>query len=612
MNSSGAKAVPAQRRWRKLCVCVAALSLGVSGQASPFKAFSRSKSQAVDFVRPDPVRVPQDLLLKEEGARKADAMAAFAQGALAEENADGDQALGAYRKVLDLEPGFTELAAKVAVELVRHKSYDQAINVLKDAIKASPADAGIPLLIAQIYWKYLKKAEPAVRYATQAFELDPASEVAFLTLFEIEARQPKKVEQLLARAVKDNNRDPHFWLQLVDIYSAALLNQDDPGANKADVEKVNALYKKAMEIESANRQSGAANSDMQAEVLLRVADYYGSSHQYKEAIPLYEQAIQLLQASPDAMLPSVEERLARCYRLAGRTKEAIASLKAMIASNPLRYESYELLAGIYEEEEDLDNALLNYQQTLLMKPDLPINYLRVADMLLKIRPSTPERVTKAVEVLKEARAKFPEIPQIAYSLAVALSQASLSQDSLAMFSECYNEAKASQPDMLNGAFYFAYGATAEQAGNLEQAEVMLKRSIEVDPENAAQACNYLGYMWADRGLRLEEAGKFIQRALESDPENGSFLDSLGWLYFKQANYPRALEELKKAVAIIKPEDSVVLEHLGDTWFNLGNKAEALAAWHKAMTAETSSPAGNEKKRIQEKIESAEKPAVPEH
>jgi len=354
-------------------------------------------------------------------------------------------------------------------------------------------------------------------------------------------------------------------LQLGDIYSAAILKEGEK-PKQEDLEKVNAVFQKALGFDAQN-----------PDILLRVAEFYKQSHQYKEAIPLYEEVVKQLEANPDAMLPQVQDELARCYRLAGRTAEAITSLKQVIKENPLRYESYELLGGIYEDEGDLANALADYRQLLLMNPALPMNYLRVADMYLKLK-----NTAKAIEVLKEARAKFPELPQVTFSLAIALTQGKQYQEALTAFSECLHDAKVGQPDMLNSAFYLAYGAAADEAGNLEQAEVMLKRSIEVDPDNSAQACNHLGYMWIDRGIRLEEAGKLIQRALDLEPNDGAFLDSMGWFYFKTGDFNKALELLNKAAALIKPEDPVVDEHLGDTLFNLGKSGEAVGYWRKAL------------------------------
>src|SRR6185436_20997923 len=105
----------------------------------------------------------------------------------------------------------------------------------------------------------------------------------------------------------------------------------------------------------------------------------------------------------------------------------------------------------------------------------------------------------------------------------------------AAFSDAQALAEATREDMLNAEFFFSYGAAAEQAGLAEKAVELLKRSIELEPNNA-QAYNYLGYMWADRGEHLEEAQEMIEKALRLDPDKGEYIDSLGWLYFKRGEY----------------------------------------------------------------------------
>ena len=42
-------------------------------------------------------------------------------------------------------------------------------------------------------------------------------------------------------------------------------------------------------------------------------------------------------------------------------------------------------------------------------------------------------------------------------------------------------------------------------------------------------------MLAERGERLDESVDYLKRALEIDPDNGSYLDSIGWAYFKEAS-----------------------------------------------------------------------------
>jgi tetratricopeptide (TPR) repeat protein len=59
------------------------------------------------------------------------------------------------------------------------------------------------------------------------------------------------------------------------------------------------------------------------------------------------------------------------------------------------------------------------------------------------------------------------------------------------FERALVEAGNSQPDLLNADFYFDYGAAAEQAGQYVKATELFRRSIELDPGNAARSYNYL-------------------------------------------------------------------------------------------------------------------------
>jgi tetratricopeptide (TPR) repeat protein len=105
-----------------------------------------------------------DLALHPEDERKAAALVDFVEGMAFEENGEMDRALEAYRKVLNVDPGQSDLATRVAALLIRQDDFPQAIDVLKDAIKANPNDAEPYRQLAFIYAKYLKKTDQAVEY----------------------------------------------------------------------------------------------------------------------------------------------------------------------------------------------------------------------------------------------------------------------------------------------------------------------------------------------------------------------------------------------------------------------------------------------------------------
>ena len=103
-------------------------------------------------------------------------------------------------------------------------------------------------------------------------------------------------------------------------------------------------------------------------------------------------------------------------------------------------------------------------------------------------------------------------------------------------------------------------------------------------------------MWAEHNMHLDEAEEMIGRALQLDPNNGAYLDSLGWVHYRKGKYEDALKELLRAAQNLTRDDPVVLEHIGDTYSKLNRIPQALDYWQKAITLNP------ENKLLAEKIE----------
>src|SRR5437764_15069858 len=86
-----------------------------------------------DFLN---VKPAADLALGPDGERKAGALMHFVQGMAFEENGEMDRALEEYRKVLNVDPGQSELASRVAGLLIRQESFPEAVDILKELIQA--------------------------------------------------------------------------------------------------------------------------------------------------------------------------------------------------------------------------------------------------------------------------------------------------------------------------------------------------------------------------------------------------------------------------------------------------------------------------------------------
>ena len=269
-------------------------------------------------------------------------------------------------------------------------------------------------------------------------------------------------------------------------------------------------------------------------------------------------------------------------------------LEQIIKEHPEKYQPYDLLAQVLDDEarslqreNRLDEAkgkfakvAANYEQSLLINPDHAGTYVRLAELLLGPLKD-PER---AVNFLAEARRRFPGAPEIVYYLGIAQREAKQTQQAVATFEEALHEAELDQDDeIVNAKFYFNYGATAEQAGLYDKAADLLRKSIALDPANAGEAYNYLGYMWADHNMHLDEAEEMIKHALELEPNNASYLDSLGWVEFRKGKFDQALADLLRAAKNMSRGDPIVFEHIGDTYWKLDRLPQAVESWQKALT-----------------------------
>lgn len=119
---------------------------------------------------------------------------------------------------------------------------------------------------------------------------------------------------------------------------------------------------------------------------------------------------------------------------------------------------------------------------------------------------------------------------------------------------------------------------AEKIDRLDEMERLLRRVIEIKPDNA-HAHNALGYSLADRSQRLPEARVLIQRALELSPGDPFITDSLGWVEFRLGNAEEALRLLRRAYAA-RP-DPEIGAHLGEVLWALDQRDEARRIWLEA-------------------------------
>jgi tetratricopeptide (TPR) repeat protein len=146
----------------------------------------------------------------------------------------------------------------------------------------------------------------------------------------------------------------------------------------------------------------------------------------------------------------------------------------------------------------------------------------------------------------------------------------------------------------NDRLVYNLGVVYGEADRGDEALEYMRRVLELNPDNAS-ALNYVGYSWAEQGVKLDEAEAMIERAIDLRPDDGYIIDSLGWVYYMRALplvkagerkrarafIDRALNELKRANEMTGG-DPVISEHLGELYLLLDERETALRLFEEAV------------------------------
>ena len=129
------------------------------------------------------------------------------------------------------------------------------------------------------------------------------------------------------------------------------------------------------------------------------------------------------------------------------------------------------------------------------------------------------------------------------------------------------------------------GMAYQMLADPKRAETYLRKAIELSSKSELpDAYNALGYLYAEQGIKLDEAAALVRRALKSAPTSGAYLDSLGFIYFKQGKLDAAIENLELAIQYL-PNTPEILLHLADAYLQKGLKEKALQTLEHAIQLE---------------------------
>lgn len=336
-----------------------------------------------------------------------------------------------------------------------------------------------------------------------------------------------------------------------------------------------------------------------ANLQIALGDIYLQSARYDEAVAEYQKSLTTRGidlnnlATDDDREIAIEtfQKIIHVYKVSNRFEDA---KKTILSSQKILGEEDSFtdrqLITLYRENGKKEEALKAVRYARLRFPE-DEDFLRTEAIVL----TDLGRVDEGVEIIKSRIGKQNN------NQAVALFD---DYSKYLFISYLYTEAKRGKEavEAANKALAIAGGeerrinalltlASAQNSsGDFKSAEETLRgilKSAENNPGIYSIAANNLGYFLVERNERLEEALKLIQQAVDYSPNNSSYLDSLGWAYFKLGKLALAEENLQKALQF-DPSSATILDHLGDVYQKRGKTELAKQMWQKALTLSSDS------------------------
>lgn len=445
-------------------------------------------------------------------------------------------------------------------------------RVLRDE-SGEPVDSAAALLLYQVYLEEGRLAE-ATEIAERLLAEEPENLGAYMaaaTAYERSGRLDE-AERTLRAALEHHPNRFVLYARLARMRRAA-----------GDRDGEMAVYREVL----AEYPGHYGTLVSLGEAQIAVNDIEGAIATYREIADLYPGDLQVVRrlASLEFGAGHYEEAAARLrraheqspehyefayslgqvLRALGRDEEAAGYFASVPSSHPLFVESRMQIAVLHEEAGRLDDALVEVERLRELRPDRGLDFHAAS-----LRARTGD-FAGGLALLEGMLGRSPNDEEILYQIGVL------------------------------------YGIHKD----VDQALHYMQRVLEQNPENA-QALNYIGYTWAERGENLDEAERLIEQAVSLAPRDGYILDSLGWVYYMRARpllegtrrdeglelLGRAIEQLNLADELTGG-DPVVSEHLGDVYLLLDERQRALEYYEEAVDQ---NPREDEQPHLYEKLD----------
>jgi tetratricopeptide (TPR) repeat protein len=441
-----------------------------------------------------------------------------------------DEALAIYKEVVATSPDYTQGRYRLAEIMLMHGDAAGAKNEIANILKNDTKDRQAIILRARAGMQTGDAGDlkAAIEDLREVLKQEPNSRAGLYFIAEAVFRQGQ-IDQARTFAGELERNYPDYLpgkLMQVQINLAA-------GDAKSALQLATQLQERLAKAAPDRDTSPQMLADLRANTLVA----HGTA-----ALRLRDTktARQDFMAARDAAPRSTDVyvNLAAVALAENKPDEAITFYNGALAIDAANFNSLRGLISIYAAQKHTDQAHARIDQSLAAQPNnASLHFLK-------------GQVYGYEQNAQGAEAEFRRALEIdgnylaAYSALGALFVNTNQQDRAI---QEYQKIVERRPE--NAAAYTLIGMLEMNRQNFDAAADSFRKALARD-ENSFFAANNLAWIYAvyNKG-NLDEAVRLAQSAVQASPEVPSFVDTLGWVYYKKGLFGAATEQLKKAVSV---------------------------------------------------------------
>ncbi|MEP6904187.1 MAG: tetratricopeptide repeat protein [Actinomycetota bacterium] len=296
---------------------------------------------------------------------------------------------------------------------------------------------------------------------------------------------------------------------------------------------------------------------------LAIGDSYRMKESYGDAVVYYKKA-----AQQDPKNADVHYFLALCYSNLGETAEqGLSALEALKLNTKYTGESYFYVADALNKAKKFDEAVVYYEKTIDVKPDIYASYNALSDIY-----RSRNEFEKAIAVARKGLQLFPKDSNLYTSLSWYYSLADRYQDAITAAKSAINLA----PDQ-----YMAYTNLCRSYNDTKQYQLAIttcNNALRINPGDGEtylyMARSYEFLKQSDKALDTYK--KAIEGLLKYTQDNPDYSDGyylLGNAYFAVQKDNEAIAAYNKCLQLA-PRFAKARFSLGYTYLIKGDKPKA--------------------------------------